>query len=174
LEAEILRLQGKLDRAQWHAQAAQMHATMAGLECEELTQKINVKKRKKEAEPTVPVAGVRWMTGPIGRTTMDAHDAEVDAKKQKKADTAAKKSQVEVDCQKRRGEIASGALQVTYSGALGPKKVEDLREIAWGLGLKEEGVKEDYIKAIKGYLDAHPELCDDERWAGLFDRGQRR
>ena len=29
---------------------------------------------------------------------MDAHDAEVKVKKQKKADAAAKKSQVEVDC----------------------------------------------------------------------------
>ena len=139
LEAEILRLREKLNNAQWHAQAAQMHATMAALECEELTQKINTKKRRKEAESTVSVAGVRWMTGPVGRATMDAHDAEVEAKRQKQADAAAKKSQVEVDRQKRRGEIASGALQVVYSGALGSKKVEDLREIAWGLGLKEEG-----------------------------------
>jgi hypothetical protein len=110
-----------------------MHATMAGLECEELTQKISTKKRRKEAEPTVSVAGVRWMTGPVGRATMDAHDAEVDAKRQKKADAAAKKSQVEVDRQKRHGEIASGALQVASSGALAPQKVEDLREIAWVL-----------------------------------------
>ena len=48
--------------------------------------------------------------------------------------------------------------------------MEELCEIAWGLGLKEEGVKKDYIKAIKHYLDAHPELRDNERWAGLFDR----
>ena len=60
------------------------------------------------------------------------------------------------------------------TGALGPKKVEELREIAWGLGLKEEGVKEDYIKAIKDCLNAHPGLRDNKRWAGLFDRGQRR
>lgn len=99
-----------------------MHAKMAGLECEELTQKINTKKRQKEGEPTVSVAGVQWMTGPVGHVTMDAHDAEVDAKRQKKADAAAKKSQVEVDRQNRHGEIASGALQVTYSGTLGPMK----------------------------------------------------
>ena len=80
LAAEILRLRGKLGNAQWHAQAAQMHATMAALECEELTQKINTKKRRKEAEPTVSIAGVRWMTGPVGRATMDAHDVEVEAK----------------------------------------------------------------------------------------------
>ena len=66
----------------------------------------------------------------------------------------------------------SGALQVTYLGTLGLKKVEDLCEIAWGLGLKEEGIKEEYIKAIKDYLDAHPELCDNEQWAGLFEHGQ--
>jgi DNA-binding protein YbaB len=58
------------------------------------------------------------------------------AKRQNKADAAMKKSQVEVDHQKRRGEIASGALQVTYSGALGSKKVEELREITWGLGFE--------------------------------------
>jgi len=80
---------------------------------------------------------------------------------------------IEVDHQKQHGEITSGALQVMYSGALGPKKVEDLHEIAWGLGLKEEGVKEDYIKAIKDYLNAHPELRDNEQWAGLFDCGQQ-
>ena len=174
LEAEVLNLRGRLSNATWHTQAAQMHATMAALECEEMTQKINTKKRRKEVEPTVSVAGVRWMTGPVGRATMDAHDTEVEAKRQKKADTAAKKLQVEVDRQKRRGEIASGALQVLYSGALGSKKVEELREIAWGLGLKEDGVKEDYIKAIKGHLDAHPELRDINRWTGLFDRSQRR
>ena len=71
-------------------------------------------------------------------------------------------SQVKLDRQKRRGEIASGALEVVYSGALGPKKVKDLRKIAWSLGLKEEGVKEDYIKAIKGHLNTHPELPDNK------------
>ena len=62
-----------------------MHATMAVLECKELTQKINMKKRHKEAEPTVSIAGVQWMTGPVGHVTMDAHDVEVDVKSQKKA-----------------------------------------------------------------------------------------
>jgi len=80
LEAEIFRLGEKLDNVKWHAQAAQMHATMAGLECEELNKKINTKERRKEAEPTVSVAGVWWMTGPVGRATMDAHNAEVKAK----------------------------------------------------------------------------------------------
>ena len=63
-----------------------MHATMAVLECKELTQKINMKKRHKEAEPTVSIAGVQWMTGPVGHVTMDAHDVEVDVKSQKKAE----------------------------------------------------------------------------------------
>ena len=99
LEAEIHRLRRKLSDAQWHAQAAQIHATMVALECEELTQKINTKKRRKEAEPTISVAGVRWRTGPIGCAMMDAHDAEVEAKRQKKVDAATKKSQIEVDRQ---------------------------------------------------------------------------
>jgi hypothetical protein len=140
---------------------------MAGLECEELTQKISTKKRRKEAEQTVSVAGVRWMQGLLAvrrwTHTMQRSMRRDDAKRQKKADAAAKKSQVEVDRQKRHGEIASGALQVASSGALAPQKVEDLREIAWGFGLKEEGVKEDCIKAIKDHLDAHPELRDNER-----------
>ena len=51
--------------------------------------------------------------------------------------------------------------------------IQVLFRSAWGLGLKEEGIKEDYIKAIKDHLDAHPELRDNERWAGLLDRSQQ-
>ena len=174
LEAEIIELRKERDAYKWQAEAAQMNATMAGLECEELMAKAHAKSKKKEQQPTVAVAGVRWLTGPSGREIMDAHDVEVEARKQKEAEKIARKSQVEVDRQTRRGDIASGTVQVTYGGALGPKNMEDLRDIAWGLGLKEEGIKADYIKAIKDHLDSHPDLRDHPRWAGLYHRGQRR
>ena len=100
--------------------------------------------------------------------------SQIEAKNQANAAKAARKLQVEADRQTRRGNIASGVLQVTYSGALGSKNMDDLRDIAWGLGLKEEGLKADYVKAIKDHLDLHPNLRDHPRWVGLYQRGQRR
>ena len=95
------------------------------------------------------------------------------ARKQNEAEKVARKSQVEVDRQTRRGNIVSGVIQVKYGGALGPKNMEDLRNIMWGLRLKEEGIKADYIMATKDHLDSHPDLQDHPHWAGLYHQGQQ-
>ena len=52
-------------------------------------------------------------------------------------------------------------------------EVDELCKIAWGLGLKEERLKDDLIDTIKCHLDSHPNLGSIEGWAGLFEHGQQ-
>jgi len=68
-----------------------------------------------------------------------------------------------------------GTREVVFSGRLSSKKVENLRDIAYALAISEEGTKEALITSIKSNLEAHPELRQNPRFAGLFsNRGQQR
>jgi hypothetical protein len=64
---------------------------------------------------------------------------------------------------------------VMYTGALMPKKKQELQDIANALKISDSGTKEELHGRIKKHLDNNPELEEDQRFSGLFtSRGRRR
>ena len=52
-----------------------------------------------------------------------------------------------------------------------PRRVTDLRDITYALGIKNEAIKETIIASIKAELDLRPELRNNARFAGLYSSG---
>ena len=151
-----------------------MHATMAQLEVKEMALKINSKKKKKDELPTMAVPEVRWLTGQKGKEQWDAVKAQNEVKRRKKAEAEARKEQAQQDRQERR-RVIMGGTTVTFSGGLSSKKVDDLRDIAYALGISDEGHKDSLLTSIKAELERRPELRDNIRFSGLYTtRGQKR
>lgn len=63
-----------------------------------------------------------------------------------------------------------------FSGGLSSKKVAELRDIAYALGLKDDGTKAVLASLIKVHLNSHPDLQINPQFAGLFpgSRAQKR
>lgn len=59
---------------------------------------------------------------------------------------------------------------VAYSGALAPKKKQDLQDLASELGIDNSGTKDELQERIKRHLGNHPELSQDARFSGLYNR----
>ncbi|KAG8857848.1 hypothetical protein FRB96_005567 [Tulasnella sp. 330] len=59
---------------------------------------------------------------------------------------------------------------VAYSGALAPKKKQDLQELANELGIDSSGTKDELQERIKRHLADNQELSQDTRFAGLYSR----
>jgi hypothetical protein len=51
-----------------------------------------------------------------------------------------------------------GQKEVVFLGGLSSKKVNELHDIAFALGIKDEGNKDTIIALIKAELSARPEL----------------
>lgn len=61
-----------------------------------------------------------------------------------------------------------------YSGALAPKKKQDLQELAADLQIDSTGTKDDIQERIKAHLTAHPDLSQHPRFSGLYPAKGRR
>ena len=144
-----------------------MHVDMARLENDELQAKLNVKDKRKDknADPTMNVGEIRWLTGPDGKAKrMEAQEGRA-AKRWKKEDAEAKKSEAESARAARRFKFMNG--EVVYSGNVTTKKVDELRDICWALGQNDEGTKDVLIATIKSQL-AHPHVQNNLKLAGLY------
>lgn len=61
-------------------------------------------------------------------------------------------------------------MSATWSGALQPKKKEELQEIAAALDLDSNGTKYDILERIKTHLAAYQQHSQDPRFAGLYSK----
>ena len=175
LEAENADLRRQLEAMQKEKEAAWVHATMARVQVEELSAKLNSKTKNQEELPLMHVPEVRWLMGNKGREHWRVEEVMIQAKKQKKADVVARKEQAEAEKQQRRREMMLGTREIVFLGGLSSKKVEDLRDIAYALAISEEGTKEVLVASIKSNLETQPELQQNPRFAGLFSsRSQQR
>ena len=62
---------------------------------------------------------------------------------------------------------------VAFTGALAPKKKSELQDIALALRISDQGTKEEIQTRIKKHLDNNPNLEEDARFAGLYNRRRR-
>ncbi|KAG6809833.1 hypothetical protein H0H92_014587 [Tricholoma furcatifolium] len=61
-----------------------------------------------------------------------------------------------------------------FTGALMPKKKQDLQEIAVALKISDQGTKDDLMNRIKRHLDTNPDLEEDPSFAGLYGTRRKR
>ncbi|KAJ3905088.1 hypothetical protein F5879DRAFT_784680, partial [Lentinula edodes] len=57
-----------------------------------------------------------------------------------------------------------------FTGSLNSKLKDDLKDIAFVLGLSLEGNKDKLILSIKSHFNSRPNLSEDPRYRGLFGR----
>ena len=76
--------------------------------------------------------------------------------------------QAACDKQRRWKEIVSGNKEVTFSGSLTLKKVDELPDITFPLCIGDTGNKDAIITFIKAKLKAQPELQDNPRFVGHY------
>jgi hypothetical protein len=60
---------------------------------------------------------------------------------------------------------------MTFAGSLNSQKLQVLWDIAWSLGLLEDGTQDNLITHIKAHFDTeeHHHLCENECYIGLLD-----
>ena len=121
--------------------------------------------KDKNADPTINVGDIRWLTGPNGKVRTAAAREGREAKQQKKEGAEAKKSEAESVRAERRQKFTNG--EVVYLGNLTAKKVDELRDICWALGQKDEGMKDALIAMIKMQL-ARPSIQNNLKFSGLY------
>jgi hypothetical protein len=141
-----------------------MHATIAHLEVDEMVMKLNMRNKKFEELLTMSLPDVRWLTGPNGKERWNQLGIKQEAKRQKKAEAAAQKEQAEVDKQRRWQDIMLGQKEVVFSGGLSSKKVHELHDTAFALGIEDEGNKDMIITLIKAKLSTQPKLQENPRF----------
>ncbi|KAG6855617.1 hypothetical protein H0H87_000252 [Tephrocybe sp. NHM501043] len=61
-----------------------------------------------------------------------------------------------------------------FTGALMPKKKQELQEIAGALNISDQGTKDDIMNRIKRHLELNPDLEEDPSFAGLFGNRRKR
>ncbi|KAG6853216.1 hypothetical protein C0991_006119 [Blastosporella zonata] len=61
-----------------------------------------------------------------------------------------------------------------FSGALVPKKKQELQEIATALKIGDQGTKDDIMNRIKLHLELNPDLEENPSFAGLFSNRRKR
>ena len=88
-----------------------------------------------------------------------------EAKPQEKEGAEVKTSEAESARAEQRQKFTNG--EVVYLGNLTTKKVDELQDICWGLGQKDEGTKDALIAMIKTQL-ARPSMQNNLKFLGLY------
>ncbi|KAE9398014.1 hypothetical protein BT96DRAFT_822586, partial [Gymnopus androsaceus JB14] len=83
----------------------------------------------------------------------------------RKTEVQAAREAKEAERQQTRCQLGTTTV---FMGSLNSKAKEDLKDIAFVLGLALEVNKDDLAASIKSHFNSHPGLSDDPRYQGLF------
>ncbi|CDO74026.1 hypothetical protein BN946_scf185043.g76 [Trametes cinnabarina] len=160
LEDEIMDLYAHY----WHAEA---HAKLAELYIGDLRKQINYisEKRQRRRRPLRTTA--LCLTAGEGLAMSQQQEAEEAAKLQQRAAEQARREHMEAQRQQERIRIASDA-DHCFSGSLARKVKDDLKDIAFALGLSLGGTNAELVNAIVQFLRTHPEYSEKPKFAGLY------
>jgi hypothetical protein len=112
----------------------------------------------------------RVLTSVEGRRLAAEKDAERANKAQKKSDGAQRRREKENCREEARRNWDPNAV---FTGILSAKNKDDLMNIAWSLGLSDDGTKAVLLESINKHFSTHPAKRDSEKYKGLFTRAQR-
>lgn len=155
-----------------HLEDSEAQRKLGALHIRDLQLQLNAKKkRKKDGNDRAVVVGSRIIstielrdTSQKQKEVKEIRQQEKDVRVQQRQDTAAHV----------RAFRAAGTANVSFEGTWSVLKVLDLRNLAWCLGLSEEGTKPVLLARVRAYFDSHPDLQTDKRFASLFNRASKR
>ncbi|KAH7869071.1 uncharacterized protein C8R40DRAFT_1026638, partial [Lentinula edodes] len=109
----------------------------------------------------------RCLTSREGMELAEKQHNEREAEVQKKNEAQAARDAKDAERQEIRRTMGPTTV---FTGSLNSKLKDDLKDIAFVLGLSLEGNKDELILSIKSHFGSHPNLSEDPRYRGLFGR----
>lgn len=166
LNAEVTRLQAENQALQNKLDEAAMHANMARLENEEL-HRLNYSKTSRAPAISTVTSSTGWLTSQQGKELHQQQQVIWGQKRQKKDEKTARKAQEELPMQQSRRNLDIGDA-AGFSGLIASKRVAELRNIVYALGMADKGTK------INSSPSLSPSLRSDKsQFAGLFSHSQK-
>jgi DDE superfamily endonuclease len=161
LENEVLSLKGQLVASNAHCTVINRAVTETRTELE------NQKKKTRRSVKTQS----RFVTHPELKAVFKAEMAEKEAQGRQAAE---KEAQKVVEDAARAEQINEDTASKIFTGSLSSyKRKDDLIVLAGALGLSTGGTVVELTSRIKSHVEDHPELAQNTRFAGLFQRGRR-
>ncbi|KAJ6469102.1 hypothetical protein DFH09DRAFT_989117, partial [Mycena vulgaris] len=162
LFARINRLEAELD-------AVKAHAVMLANELAGQKRKANERNGRASKRRKLNVEA-RVLTSAEGKRLAAEKDAERDAKEAKKTANANRRKEQENEREQGRRNRDP---HEPFTGLLSAKNKGDLLDIAWDLGLPEEGTKAVLLDRITAHFRLQSDKRDSPKYAGLFARARR-
>lgn len=167
-EVQTLRLENQAlisENARLRAQYALVVDAMQDMKRKQIIRDHKtVKKRKLNVD-------ARCLTSEEGLRLVREQEAKREAREQEKRERHQQKQAKEAERQRQRDTKDPNE---AFSGSLGSKSKDDLKDIASALGLSTDGPKKDLLSRINDKFTKTPALCTDTRYEGLFNRSRRR
>jgi hypothetical protein len=145
------------------------HAILAARHIHALQAKLNSKVDKRGHHRVVHI-GSRIISTQEGRAEAAKQKAAREVKAQKAEESQRRKDKAKADMRTRRAQ--EGRLGMMFTGTLSTQRRTALQDIAWTLGLSEDGTRDDLITRIKAFFDKEENrhLFEDQRYSGLFTK----
>ncbi|KAJ7576507.1 hypothetical protein C8J56DRAFT_900026 [Mycena floridula] len=158
--------------AQERAEGATANAIMAGEHIKSLQGKLNAKEqRKKGGNDRIVHIGSRVITSQEGLEEALRQKESRDARIQEEKDRDQRKEDSRVAIRTRR--TTAGPQGLIFEGSLRSQKVQDLRDIAWSLGLDESGTIPVLMLRLTSHFDDNPLLKVSAQFVNLFSTKKR-
>ncbi|KAI0628225.1 hypothetical protein C8Q77DRAFT_480137 [Trametes polyzona] len=107
------------------------------------------------------------LTAGEGLEMSQRQEAEERAEAERRAAEQARKEREDAQRQAQRVQIA-GDSHTKFAGALSRKVKDDLKDIAYALGLPLQGTNHELISSITRFLETHRDYATNPKFAGLF------
>ena len=170
LIAELNQLRDSLKQKEAEIQAANAHCTIMKRALSDANTRVDNLKKKKTRGSTKVKA--RWIALPELKEAIYAEEAERVERVKQHAEKEAQKSAESVV---RNARIAKDTLTRTFDAPLSSyKRKDDLVILAGTLEITTAGTVAVLTERVKEHLKSHPELANNQRFAGLFPDAQRR
>jgi hypothetical protein len=167
-------------RAAWYKQQLELarsqhdeatsHAVLSGRVISDLQKRLNSKREERKTNRSIHIGG-RIVTTQEGRAiALQQKQARVE-KENKVAETKQKKSEAELEKQRRRKDLGRDGM--VFSGLLAYQRLPMLTDIAWCLNLGEDGTRDDLIGRISAYINEEPAIRNDPRFTSLWTSSRR-
>jgi hypothetical protein len=168
-KAKVERYRSQRDEAREQRGEVTTHAILAGRHIHYLQSKLNAKNDKKGNDRVVNI-GSRITSTQEGRAEAARQKAAREEKAKKADENQQKKARAQVEVSTRRADLGRDGM--VFTGPVGTQKLGILKDIAWSLGISEDGTRDTLISRINLYFDddENNQLRTDNRYIGLFSK----
>ena len=140
--------------------------TMVMVQLQESAWKLNDKENRASKRPKLNV-DAHCLTSGEGMELAKKQQDEQQAEAWSKTEVQAEREAKEAEWQQTGHQLGT---MTVFTGLLNSKAKEDLKDIAFVLGLALKGNKDNLAASIKSHFNSHPGLSDNPWYQGLFGR----